>query len=60
MRQRAEEMEAYSGGNGHYSMADIKEAAKDAKSWMHGVIQIACVTILYGKYKTKPLANVGI
>ncbi|CAM1509705.1 Fc.00g000400.m01.CDS01 [Cosmosporella sp. VM-42] len=48
MRQRAEEMEAYSGGDGHYSLKDIKEAAKDAKSWMHGVIQIACVTILYG------------
>ncbi|KAF7547091.1 hypothetical protein G7046_g9113 [Stylonectria norvegica] len=48
MRIRAEEMEAYSGGNGHYTMADIKEAAKDVKSWMHGIIQIACVTILYG------------
>ncbi|KAI1638631.1 retrograde regulation protein 2 [Biscogniauxia mediterranea] len=48
MRKRAEEMEAYSGGSGHYSKRDIKEAAKDVKSWVHGVIQIAVVTILYG------------
>lgn len=48
MRQRAERTEAYSGGTGHYGKADIKEAAKDIKSWVHGVIQIAVVTILYG------------
>ncbi|KAI8947817.1 retrograde regulation protein 2 [Xylaria longipes] len=48
MRRRAEEMNAYSGGSGHYTMRDIKEAAKDVKSWAHGVIQIAVVTILYG------------
>ncbi|KAI1504552.1 retrograde regulation protein 2 [Biscogniauxia marginata] len=48
MRKRAEEMEAYSGGSGHYSKKDIKDAAKDVKSWLHGVIQIAVVTILYG------------
>ncbi|KAF2704653.1 high-affinity nicotinic acid transporter-like protein [Pleomassaria siparia CBS 279.74] len=48
MRLRAERAEAYSGGSGHYGKADIKEAAKDAKSWLHGVIQIAVVTILYG------------
>ncbi|KAJ3578783.1 hypothetical protein NPX13_g1777 [Xylaria arbuscula] len=48
MRERAEEMEAYSGGSGHYTKKDIKEAAKDIKSWIHGVIQIAIVTILYG------------
>lgn len=48
MRHRAERTEAYSGGSGHYSKADIKEAAKDIKSWVHGVIQIAVVTILYG------------
>ncbi|KAF2475339.1 high-affinity nicotinic acid transporter-like protein [Lindgomyces ingoldianus] len=41
MRQRAERTEAYSGGRGHYTKADIKEAAKDVKSWVHGVIQIA-------------------
>lgn len=49
MRQRAEEMEAYSGSSGHYGMHDIKLAAKDIKSWIHGFIQIAVVTILYGK-----------
>jgi hypothetical protein len=48
MRKRAERAEAYSGGNGHYGKADIKEAAKDIKSWLHGCIQIAVVTILYG------------
>lgn len=48
MRQRAERAEAYSGGSGHYGKADIKEAAKDIKSWVHGCIQIAVVTILYG------------
>tara|TARA_R110002060_G_scaffold3177_4_gene5007 strand:+ start:392 stop:949 length:558 start_codon:yes stop_codon:yes gene_type:complete len=49
MRRRAELSEAYSGGSGHYGMKDIKEAAKDIKSWLHGVIQICVVTILYGK-----------
>ncbi|EOO00517.1 putative high-affinity nicotinic acid transporter protein [Phaeoacremonium minimum UCRPA7] len=48
MRRRAEEMEAYSGGSGHYGKKEIKEAAKDIKSWVHGIIQIAVVTILYG------------
>ncbi|OAG11635.1 retrograde regulation protein 2 [Paraphaeosphaeria sporulosa] len=48
MRLRAERAEAYSGGSGHVSKADIKEAAKDIKSWAHGCIQIAVVTILYG------------
>lgn len=50
MRTRAEEMEAYSGGSGHYGKEDITEAAKDVKSWVHGVIQIAVVTILYGEW----------
>ena len=49
MRRRAEEMEAYSGGSGHYTKRDIMEAAKDIKSWTHGVIQIGVVTILYGQ-----------
>lgn len=48
MRLRAERAEAYSGGSGHYGKADIKEAAKDVKSWIHGCIQICVVTILYG------------
>lgn len=50
MRQRAERTQTYSdsAGNGHYGKADIKGAAKDVKSWVHGCIQIAVVTILYG------------
>ncbi|KAK8035135.1 hypothetical protein PG993_010130 [Apiospora rasikravindrae] len=48
MRLRAEETNAYSGGSGHYDRNDIREAAKDVKSWLHGFTQIAVVTILYG------------
>jgi hypothetical protein len=50
MRQRAHRTQSYSDseGSGHYSKADIREAAKDVKSWIHGIIQIAVVTILYG------------
>lgn len=49
MRRRAELAEAYSGGTGRYGMKDMKEAAKDTKSWLHEVIQICVVTILYGR-----------
>jgi len=38
-------------------MKDIKEAAKDPKSWGHGVIQIAVVTILYGQLSRSPFYN---
>jgi hypothetical protein len=50
MRQRAARTQAYSDseGSGHYKKSDIKEAASDIKSWLHGCIQIAVVTILYG------------
>jgi hypothetical protein len=48
MRQRAEQSMAYSGGKGHYKMADVKLAAKDIKTWVHGITQICVVTILYG------------
>lgn len=50
MRQRTARTQAYSdsAGSGHYGKSDIKEAAKDIKSWVHGCIQIAVVTILYG------------
>ncbi|KAH9989599.1 retrograde regulation protein 2 [Xylariaceae sp. FL0662B] len=48
MRRRAEEMESYSGGSGHYTKDEIKGAASDVKTWVHGIIQIAVVTILYG------------
>lgn len=47
MKRRAEIAEAYSGGDGHTTLADIKLAAKDIKSWVHGIIQICVVTILY-------------
>ncbi|KAJ5604502.1 hypothetical protein N7510_009656 [Penicillium lagena] len=48
MRYRDEQSRAYSGGQGHYKMADVKLAAKDIKTWIHGVSQICVVTILYG------------
>jgi hypothetical protein len=50
MRRRAARTQAYSDseGSGHYKKSDIKEAAMDIKSWLHGIIQIAVVTILYG------------
>lgn len=48
MRLRAQRTAAYSGGDGHHGKADIREAAKDVKSWLHGCIQICVVTILYG------------
>lgn len=49
MRIREGEMNTYSGGSGHYDRNDIREAAQDIKSWLHGFTQIAVVTILYGK-----------
>ncbi|KAF2832458.1 MFS general substrate transporter [Ophiobolus disseminans] len=54
MRQRAARTQAYSdsAGSGHYAKSDIEEAAKDIKSWMHGCIQIAVVTIL-DRYQTR-------
>lgn len=48
MRRRAEDMEAYSGGKGHYTMTDVKAAVQDIKTWIHGSMQICAVTILYG------------
>lgn len=48
MRRRAEDMEAYSGGKGHYTMSDVKAAVQDIKTWIHGSMQICAVTILYG------------
>ena len=50
MRIRADEMASYSGGSGEYHKQDFREAARDSKSWIHGLIQIAVVTILYGKF----------
>ncbi|KIW79201.1 hypothetical protein Z517_05813 [Fonsecaea pedrosoi CBS 271.37] len=48
MAVRAELSESYSGGDGHYKLSDLKLAWKDTKTWLHGVSQIAVVTILYG------------
>jgi nitrate/nitrite transporter NarK len=48
MAIRAEISESYSGGDGHYKMKDLKLAWGDTKTWLHGVSQIAVVTILYG------------
>ena len=48
MAWRAEATNVYSGGKGHYKLKDIKLGAGDPKTWIHAVIQIAVVTILYG------------
>jgi MFS family permease len=48
MAIRAELSESYSGGDGHPKLKDLKLAWGDAKTWLHGVSQIAVVTILYG------------
>ena len=52
MAWRAEATSAYSGGEGKYTMKDFKRGAGDIKTWIHAVIQIAIVTILYGKSVT--------
>ncbi|ETN37578.1 uncharacterized protein HMPREF1541_07200 [Cyphellophora europaea CBS 101466] len=48
MRRRAELTEAYSGGNGQYTRAEFMLAVRDVKTWLHGVIQVMCLTVLYG------------
>lgn len=50
MRRRAEVTAAYSGGQGHYKWKDVKMAAGDIKTWVHSIIQICVVTILYGAF----------
>ena len=52
MRRRAELTESYNGGQGHYTRKDIMMAVKDSKTWLHGLIQFACMTVVYGKYTT--------
>lgn len=42
-------MAAYSGGDGKYTKKDVKHAAEDIKTWLHGFIQIFCATIIYGR-----------
>ncbi|KAI8957074.1 MFS general substrate transporter [Daldinia sp. FL1419] len=48
MRKRAELTEAYNGGQGHYTRAEFTMAIKDMKTWIHALIQVMCLTILYG------------
>lgn len=48
MRRRAEQAEAYSGGTGHYTKNDFMMAVKDVKTWLHAVVQVMCLTVLYG------------
>ena len=49
MAWRAETSAEYSGGTGKYTKKDIRAGAKDITTWIHAVIQIMVVTILYGK-----------
>ncbi|KAI1418394.1 MFS general substrate transporter [Hypoxylon sp. FL1857] len=48
MRKRAELTEAYSGGKGHYTRAEFLMTIKDVKTWIHTLIQIMCLTVMYG------------
>ena len=50
MYQRTHKTQAYddSEGCGHCIKSDIRAVAKYIKSWTHGAVQIAVVTILYG------------
>jgi hypothetical protein len=48
MRRRAEITEAYSGGTGRYTRAEFMMAVKDVKTWIHAVVQVMCLTVLYG------------
>lgn len=48
MRRRAELTEAYSGGKGHYNMKEFMMAIKDVKTWLHGIVQVMSLTVLYG------------
>ncbi len=49
MKIRLEQMESYSGGTGKYTKKDMKNAAMDPKTWIHGILQIFLSTIIYGK-----------
>ncbi|OAA65408.1 high-affinity nicotinic acid transporter [Niveomyces insectorum RCEF 264] len=48
MRIRAEQSEAYSGGDGHFKWVDLKLALTDAKVWVNALCQMSCTTITYG------------
>ena len=49
MRRRAELTQQYSGGTGHFGFKHIWWAAKDPKTWLHGMIQFCVITPLYGE-----------
>lgn len=53
MRRRAELTESYNGGQGHYTRKDIMMAVKDSKTWLHGLIQFACMTVVYGESRSQ-------
>jgi hypothetical protein len=48
MRRRAELTESYNGGQGHYTRKDFMLAVTDVKTWLHGCIQLAVMTVVYG------------
>ncbi|KAI0179544.1 MFS general substrate transporter [Hypoxylon sp. FL1284] len=48
MQKRAELTEAYSGGKGHYTRAEFLMAVRDVKTWIHTLIQVMCLTVMYG------------
>lgn len=48
MRIRAEQSEAYSGGDGHFKFSELKLALSDVKVWCNAVCQLCCTTITYG------------
>lgn len=48
MRIRAEQAEAYSGGDGHFKFSELKLALSDVKVWCNAICQLACTTITYG------------
>ena len=55
MRIRAEQTHHYSGGSGHFKFNDIWLAAKDPKTWLHGVIQFCLITPNYGMATRIPI-----
>ncbi|KAH9986078.1 MFS general substrate transporter [Xylariaceae sp. FL0662B] len=48
MRRRAELTEAYNGGRGHYTRAEFIMAIRDTKTWLHAIVQVMSLTVLYG------------
>ncbi|KAI1079711.1 MFS general substrate transporter [Whalleya microplaca] len=48
MRLRAELTEAYNGGRGHYTRSEFIMAIMDIKTWLHTIVQVMSLTVLYG------------